>query len=120
MLLFSQGTPMILAGDEFGNSQEGNNNPYCHDDAVTWLNWKPTKTGEQIRNYVKQLIAFRTEHPVLHQAKALCMAGYVILWSARHIGAWSANVASGLFQLQPHIGCAVSRRLCAETGWNFR
>ncbi len=72
MLLFSQGTPMILAGDEFGNSQEGNNNPYCHDDAVTWLNWKPTKTGEQIRNYVKQLIAFRTEHPVLHQAKALC------------------------------------------------
>lgn len=64
---------MILAGDEFGNSQEGNNNPYCHDDAVTWLNWKPTKTGEQIRNYVKQLIAFRTEHPVLHQAKALCM-----------------------------------------------
>lgn len=73
MLLFSQGTPMILAGDEFGNSQEGNNNPYCHDDAVTWLNWKPTKTGEQIRNYVKQLIAFRTEHPVLHQAKALCM-----------------------------------------------
>ena len=73
MLLFSQGTPMILAGDEFGNSQEGNNNPYCHDDAVTWLNWKQTKTGEQIRNYVKQLIAFRTEHPVLHQAKALCM-----------------------------------------------
>ena len=73
MLLFSQGTPMILAGDEFGNSQEGNNNPYCHDDAVTWLNWKPTKTGEQIRNYVKQLIAFRTEHQVLHQAKALCM-----------------------------------------------
>ena len=67
MLLFSQGTPMILAGDEFGNTQDGNNNPYCHDDVVTWLNWRESKTGMQIRDYVKTLIAFRKEHPVLRQ-----------------------------------------------------
>ncbi|MCH5267036.1 MAG: alpha-amylase [Lachnospiraceae bacterium] len=67
MLLCSQGTPMILAGDEFGNTQDGNNNPYCHDDTVTWLNWKETKTGQQIREYVKKLIAFRKEHPVLRR-----------------------------------------------------
>lgn len=71
MLLCSQGTPMILAGDEFGNSQEGNNNPYCHDDTVTWLNWRETKQGSKIRQYVKQLIAFRREHPVLHQKRVL-------------------------------------------------
>lgn len=71
MLLCSQGTPMILAGDEFGNSQEGNNNPYCHDDTITWLNWRETKQGSQIRQYVKQLIRFRREHPVLHQKRVL-------------------------------------------------
>lgn len=67
MLLFSQGTPMLLAGDEFGNTQEGNNNPYCHDDTVTWLDWRETKTGGAIREYVTKLIAFRREHPVLRQ-----------------------------------------------------
>lgn len=71
MLLCSQGTPMILAGDEFGNTQDGNNNPYCHDDTVTWLNWRETKQGTQIREYVKRLIAFRKEYPLLHQGRLL-------------------------------------------------
>lgn len=72
LLLFcSQGTPMLLAGDEFGNSQNGNNNPYCHDDTITWLNWKETCRGAQIREYVKKLIVFRKLHPVLHQERAL-------------------------------------------------
>lgn len=67
MLLSSQGTPMILAGDEFGNSQEGNNNPYCQDNTITWLNWRKTNTSTQIFEYVKKLITFRKEHVVLHQ-----------------------------------------------------
>ncbi|MDO4166668.1 MAG: alpha-amylase family glycosyl hydrolase [Eubacteriales bacterium] len=71
MLLCSQGTPMILAGDEYGNTQEGNNNPYCHDDTVTWLNWRETKQKEQIHEYVKRLIAFRKSHPILHQGRQL-------------------------------------------------
>lgn len=73
MLFFSQGTPMLLAGDEFGNTQDGNNNPYCHDDATTWLNWRETKTGAEIREYVRKLIAFRKEHPVLRQEKPLSL-----------------------------------------------
>lgn len=71
MLLFSQGTPMILAGDEFGNTQEGNNNPYCHDDALTWLNWRESKQKTQIHDYVKRLIAFRRENPALHQGRQM-------------------------------------------------
>ena len=59
MLLCSQGTPMILAGDEFGNSQLGNNNAYCHDDNITWLNWNHTKSEQDILDFVKKLIAFR-------------------------------------------------------------
>lgn len=73
MLLFSQGTPMILAGDEFGNTQDGNNNPYCHDDTLTWLNWRESKQKTQIREYVKRLIAFRRENPVLHQGRQMQM-----------------------------------------------
>lgn len=55
MLLCSQGTPMILAGDEFGNSQLGNNNAYCHDDNITWLNWNHTKSEQDILDFVKSL-----------------------------------------------------------------
>lgn len=71
MLLLAQGTPMLLAGDEFGNSQNGNNNPYCQDNAITWLDWKQMKTKSEIYDYVKKLIAFRKEHPVLHRKEAL-------------------------------------------------
>lgn len=71
MLFLSQGTPMLLAGDEFGNTQDGNNNPYCHDDTVTWLNWQETKMAGEIREYVRKLIAFRREHPVIRQEQPL-------------------------------------------------
>lgn len=71
MMLLGQGTPMILAGDEFGNSQSGNNNPYCQDNAITWLDWKQLQGNREIFDYVKKLIAFRKEHPVLHQGKEL-------------------------------------------------
>lgn len=73
MMLLSQGTPMILAGDEFGNSQNGNNNPYCQDNAITWLDWKQLDTQREIYDYVKKVIAFRREHPVLHQPEELHM-----------------------------------------------
>ena len=71
MMLLAQGTPMILAGDEFGNTQGGNNNPYCQDNAVTWLDWRQLDTYQEIYQYVKKMIAFRKEHPVLHQKEAL-------------------------------------------------
>lgn len=73
MLLCSQGTPMILAGDEFGNTQLGNNNAYCHDNSITWLNWKHAKHELEILEYVKKLIAFRKDHLVLRQSAYLTM-----------------------------------------------
>ncbi len=71
MLLTSQATPMILAGDEFGNTQFGNNNAYCQDNATGWLNWNHTKTSEMIHAYVKQMIQFRKAFPVLRQEEPM-------------------------------------------------
>ena len=66
LLFLSQGTPMIMAGDEFGNSQNGNNNAYCQDNEISWLNWHLLDTNRDIYDFVKYMIAFRKEHPVFH------------------------------------------------------
>lgn len=71
MLFTSQGTPMILGGDELGNTQMGNNNAYCQDNSVTWINWNMTKTKEQIHDFVKKMIRFRKGFPVLHQEEPI-------------------------------------------------
>ena len=76
MMMCSQGTPMIFAGDEFGNTQLGNNNPYCHDDIVTWLDWHSSKSDMAFLEFVKKLIAFRKLHPILHQSKEFRMMDY--------------------------------------------
>ena len=64
-LMMSQGIPMILAGDEFLNSQNGNNNAYCQDNEIGWTIWKDTAHSKEIVNYVKALISYRKSHPVL-------------------------------------------------------
>ena len=71
MMLFSQGTPMIYGGDEIGNSQSGNNNAYCQDNAIGWIDWKGLKKNEKLLDFVKKAIAFRKEHPILHMEKEL-------------------------------------------------
>ncbi|WP_323037088.1 glycogen debranching protein GlgX [Pararhodobacter sp.] len=64
-LLLSQGTPMILAGDEIGHTQQGNNNAYCQDSEISWLNW--AKADTDMLAFTKRLIAFRKNHPILRQ-----------------------------------------------------
>ena len=64
LVLLAQGTPCILAGDEFGNTQKGNNNVYCQDNPVAWLDWKKLEKQKDLHNYVKKLIALRKAHPV--------------------------------------------------------
>lgn len=76
LLFLSQGTPLLFMGDEFGNSQKGNNNPYCQDNEITWLNWKNLESGKEIYAFVKELIALRREHPVLHQSRELRLMDY--------------------------------------------
>ena len=68
-LMLSKGTPVIVAGDEFGNSQGGNNNPYCQDNAVTWLNWKDLEKNQVQFEFVKRMIAFKREYPLLKKTK---------------------------------------------------
>lgn len=68
-LLFSQGTPMILAGDELGNTQQGNNNAYCQDNEIGWIDW--SDYDPEFLNFVQRLVAFRREHPILRQKRFL-------------------------------------------------
>lgn len=68
-LFLSQGTPMMLAGDEIGNSQGGNNNAYCQDNSVSWLDWG--SADAQMTDFVAKLSAFRKAHPVLRQSRFL-------------------------------------------------
>jgi isoamylase len=66
-LLFSQGTPMLLAGDEFGNSQQGNNNAYAQDNECGWLDWSGLETDPQFHHQVTQMLALRRQYPLLRQ-----------------------------------------------------
>lgn len=65
-LFTAQGTPLLFAGDEFGNSQDGNNNCYCQDNATGWVDWKGLTRNQDIFEYIKELIAFRKSHSILH------------------------------------------------------
>lgn len=64
-----QGTPLILAGDEFGNSKNGNNNAYCQDNEISWLNWSQAKSNRDILEFARAVIRFRKKHPVFHMEK---------------------------------------------------
>ncbi len=66
LLLLSQGTPLIYSGDEFANTQGGNNNPYCQDNATAWVKWHLTQGGRELLEYTKMLLAIRRAHPILH------------------------------------------------------
>ncbi len=65
VLMMSRGIPMILSGDEFANTQYGNNNPYCQDNEVSWLDWGMLSKNKDLFSYVRKLIAYRKAHPVL-------------------------------------------------------
>lgn len=69
LLLLSQGTPLILGGDEFGFTKCGNNNAYCQDNEISWLNWNLLNTHRDLFEFVKYTIAFRQKHPVFHKAE---------------------------------------------------
>ncbi len=77
MILLSQSTPLIFMGDEFGNSQKGNNNPYCQDNGVVWLDWRGISKNAGIFSFWKMLVDFRTKHPILHPEKELRLMDYI-------------------------------------------
>ena len=74
VLMCSRGTPMFLAGDEFCNTQFGNNNAYCQDNLISWLNWDMRRKHADMYAYFRFLIHYRHAHPILRKDTAPCSA----------------------------------------------
>ncbi len=70
-LLLSQGTPMLLAGDEFARTQNGNNNAYCQDNEISWLSWQIEEKGQSLIRFTQQLTALRHKFPMLRRSRFL-------------------------------------------------
>lgn len=70
-LLLSQGTPMISHGDEMGRGQKGNNNVYCQDNRLSWVDWNQTRTNSELVEYTQFLTELRAEHPVFRRRRFL-------------------------------------------------
>ncbi|MGB6485769.1 MAG: glycogen debranching protein GlgX [Steroidobacteraceae bacterium] len=70
-LLLSQGTPMLVAGDELGRTQRGNNNAYCQDNEISWLNWDIAARGESLISFTRKLTALRHRYPILRRNRFL-------------------------------------------------
>ncbi len=70
-LLLSQGTPMLLAGDEFARTQLGNNNPYCQDNEISWVDWTLVEQNQSMVQFVRCLTAMRRHYPILRRSRFL-------------------------------------------------
>ncbi len=95
ILMLSQGVPMILMGDEVGQTQHGNNNTYCQDNDLTWFDWGQVKCNEELVVFVRNVIAFRREHGVLRNGDHLDGQSHnghppvAVSWHGQH--AWQAD-----------------------------
>ena len=67
ILLCSRGTPMFLSGDEFADTRYGNNNPYCQDNLISWLDWSLLKKNKDLFDFFQYMIQFRKDHPVIRK-----------------------------------------------------
>ncbi|MHB0958667.1 MAG: glycogen debranching protein GlgX [Pirellulaceae bacterium] len=107
-LVFSQGVPMLLAGDEMGHTQEGNNNAYCQDNHITWLDWSASKhkSNRQLLEFARKMIRIFHDQPVFHRRKFF--TGQAIGGAeARHI-AWLNPDGTEMTDEQwntPHVRC---------------
>lgn len=90
VLMCSRGTPMFLAGDEFGNTQFGNNNPYCQDNNISWLDWGFLKKNEDIYRFFRYMIHFRRNHDSVRKRTLPCSCGFPDI-SIHGRNAWEAG-----------------------------
>ncbi|HEY1092026.1 MAG TPA: DUF3459 domain-containing protein, partial [Burkholderiaceae bacterium] len=110
-LLLAQGTPMLCAGDEIGNSQQGNNNAYCQDNATSWLAWAEADAGTL--ELVRELLALRRQEPLLRNAKWFADASIAWFNAAGHAmqaADWHADGSLG-FAAQLQDAAAAAPRL---------
>lgn len=76
VLMLSRGIPMFLAGDEFGNTQFGNNNAYCHDDQISWLDWSLLEKNRKLFTFFQYMIWYRKHHRIIRIDTEKCSIGY--------------------------------------------
>ena len=76
VLLTSRGTPMFYAGDEFCNTQYGNNNPYCQDNEISWLDWSRKEQFQEIYEFFRFMIAFRKKHDIIRKRTQGCSLNF--------------------------------------------
>jgi isoamylase len=93
ILLLSQGTPMLLAGDEFGRSQQGNNNAYCQDNEISWMDWTLLRKEGDLFRFCKEMIHFRKKHPALRQRD--------YFWGQLNDQGWNEITWHGVKRMQP-------------------
>ena len=86
-LMCSRGTPMFFAGDEFGNTQYGNNNAYCQDNMISWVDWSRKETNGDLFSFFKAMIAFRHAHPVIRRNMPVCSLGFPVI-STHSVTPW--------------------------------
>ncbi len=110
VLLCSRGAVMFLAGDEFGNTQFGNNNAYCQDNEISWLNWTYLEKNKDLFQFVSHMIAFRKEHPVLRSQTRPASCGWPDV-SMHHGTAWNHSTDPQARQ----IGVLFAGRNAADT-----
>ena len=77
LLILSRGTPMLWQGDECGNSQSGNNNAYCQDNEISWVDWSASPEKKKLSDFTAKLIAFRKDHPVFSGRKPFHYIDYL-------------------------------------------
>ncbi len=105
ILFLSQGAPMFVSGDEFGRSQGGNNNAYCQDNEISWLDWRLAEKNSDLLRFFKMLIALRKKHPIFRRADFFPKGGgpdpHEIHWQARRVGEtdWSSECKTLGFML---------------------
>ncbi len=124
MLFLAQGVPMLMAGDEDCNSQQGNNNVYCQDNEIGWKDWKQTRQSKEFFRYIKKLIAFRKEHEIIRMEEPMKLldtksCGYPDL-SYHEEAAW---ISPGFFN-RDALGMLYCGKYAKETedvylGFNF-
>lgn len=106
LLLLSGGTPMLLAGDEFGNSQQGNNNAYCQNNPIGWLDW--TNADKQLIAYTTKLIRLRKQIPLLSRHN---------LWWEKDLVAWLNYNGMPIQQAEWHDTTTKALQILLEDKW---
>ena len=91
-LLVSQGVPMLLAGDEFARTQKGNNNAYCQDNEISWVDWGLAEANQELLRFAKFMIRFRKRHPALMRNRFFDEGGGIVWHGERENEPdWSEN-----------------------------